>query len=718
MVQPWMLLGLLAAAIPIIIHLINRRRAVVRPFPAIEFLLRSQKQLARGLRLKQWILLGLRISLFILLPLALALPYAQCDPEVGAIDGRLPANVVLIVDDSASMERGAAGFETLRDAVAEELRQLRSWDEVAIVIASDQPRVVVGEFTSDHGLAQRRFNEQLLHGGSSSVDRAFASARSLHQTGRLPQRRTLWISDGSQASDTTFDSAWAEGLGSLVRIDPWDGDVDNVGVVELTAERAQTGDLSAWSIRATIVHTGSASQTQATLLVDGEVAAASNVALTAGEPAVVEFMHPIEGQGSHIVTVRVDDSAGPVADNERTTRVGTTDGGRVLVVNGDARAVQYNDEAFFLTSALDAWMPDVAGASVQTVTVDAFTSTSLEGMNAVIVANAATMEAGAVSALRRFVESGGGVLFTAGSNVVAERWNQTFGDLLPKPIRAVTRLCDADDPDVMIKATRLSGIDMRHPVFRLFRLPGGEVLQNVMVYSYVLLEPAPVDGARTLAQFGDGGPALVERRLGQGVTMMLTTSIDLDWTNLPLRSAFVPLTERLVRYLSGQSASEASGAVVGRSHELPVAGLSAQRVVLVSPSGARYVEPLGTDEVRFTPLERGRWQVSLASDDRVEEQRLEAADFIAHAPLSESELLPLPEDSWDSAVLTAAASQPSTESGSVLTAGQQSLWPWLLFGVLVVLYAESLVAVRRQLWRDLSVVRGRWMGRWAKARGR
>ncbi len=81
-VQPLLLFGLLAAAIPIVIHLINRRRAVVRPFPAMEFLLRSQKQLARGLKLKQWILLGLRVATFLLLPLALALPYAQCDPEV------------------------------------------------------------------------------------------------------------------------------------------------------------------------------------------------------------------------------------------------------------------------------------------------------------------------------------------------------------------------------------------------------------------------------------------------------------------------------------------------------------------------------------------------------------------------------------------------------------------------------------------------------------
>ena len=63
--NPWMLLGTLAAAIPVIIHLINRHRARVRPFAAVEFLLLSDKRLARRLRVRQLLVLALRVLLML-----------------------------------------------------------------------------------------------------------------------------------------------------------------------------------------------------------------------------------------------------------------------------------------------------------------------------------------------------------------------------------------------------------------------------------------------------------------------------------------------------------------------------------------------------------------------------------------------------------------------------------------------------------------------------
>jgi hypothetical protein len=59
------------------------------------------------------------------------------------------------------------------------------------------------------------------------------------------------------------------------------------------------------------------------------------------------------------------------------------------------------------------------------------------------------------------------------------------------------------------------------------------------------------------------------------------------------------------------------------------------------------------------------------------------------------------EEAWAEAVTIAAASQPRTDHAGGLTAGQRSLWPLLLFAVLILLYLESMVAVRRQLWRQL-----------------
>ena len=72
--HPWLLLGALAAFIPLLIHLFDRRRPRPVSFPAIAFVLKSQKRTASRLRLKRLILYTLRTLFFLAVPIALARP--------------------------------------------------------------------------------------------------------------------------------------------------------------------------------------------------------------------------------------------------------------------------------------------------------------------------------------------------------------------------------------------------------------------------------------------------------------------------------------------------------------------------------------------------------------------------------------------------------------------------------------------------------------------
>ena len=58
-VQPWMLLGALAAAVPLWLHLFGRRRAPVLYFSALDFILAANPKKARALQLREWTLLAL-----------------------------------------------------------------------------------------------------------------------------------------------------------------------------------------------------------------------------------------------------------------------------------------------------------------------------------------------------------------------------------------------------------------------------------------------------------------------------------------------------------------------------------------------------------------------------------------------------------------------------------------------------------------------------------
>ena len=109
--HPAYLWGLLAIALPILVHLFNQRRPRPLAFGAIEFVLRSQRQKARRLRLRQILLLALRCLLIAAVALALARPSLK-PRGVEAAQTSGPQATALVLDASLSM-RYRVGTRTL-----------------------------------------------------------------------------------------------------------------------------------------------------------------------------------------------------------------------------------------------------------------------------------------------------------------------------------------------------------------------------------------------------------------------------------------------------------------------------------------------------------------------------------------------------------------------------------------------------------------------------
>ena len=79
-INPWVFwTGLGAVSIPILIHLLNRRRFRVKDWAAMKFLLESIRKNRRRLRIEELILLALRCLAIVLLALAVA-RFTGCSP--------------------------------------------------------------------------------------------------------------------------------------------------------------------------------------------------------------------------------------------------------------------------------------------------------------------------------------------------------------------------------------------------------------------------------------------------------------------------------------------------------------------------------------------------------------------------------------------------------------------------------------------------------------
>ena len=104
--QPALLWGLALAGIPILLHLLQRRRFKVRRWAAMEFLRASVRRSSRRLRIEQWLLLLVRTLILICAALALARP-VWYSPRWGWLGSRAAAQVVVVLDDSYSMGQRA-----------------------------------------------------------------------------------------------------------------------------------------------------------------------------------------------------------------------------------------------------------------------------------------------------------------------------------------------------------------------------------------------------------------------------------------------------------------------------------------------------------------------------------------------------------------------------------------------------------------------------------
>src|SRR5713226_8272989 len=114
--HPVYLFGLIAASLPVVIHLLSRRRIKRIRFPAVRFLLLSQRRISRTKRLRHWFLLALRTLAVLILVLLLARPIFQTGVGLFAAGG--PSSIAVVLDNSLSMKwsRGGEGFKQAKEA--------------------------------------------------------------------------------------------------------------------------------------------------------------------------------------------------------------------------------------------------------------------------------------------------------------------------------------------------------------------------------------------------------------------------------------------------------------------------------------------------------------------------------------------------------------------------------------------------------------------------
>ncbi len=700
---PLMLLGVVGVAVPVVIHLFGRRRAPVRRFGAIDFLLGTDRKVAKRLRVREALLLALRALACLALALALAKPLVSCAAHGPAV-ARGPQAVVLVVDNSFTMGYRLGG-ETLlaraKAAARHTLEEVGPEAEVAILFAAEGAEPAL-ELSRDHLKLDGLLKEARVEARPADTTAALRRASGLLSGSSYRARRVYLFSALAATGFPPGEPPWPPGSGPELHIhDVTEGaTLANVAITAVHAEKEP--DLGARGVRVTaeIANYGKApvQNVGVTLRVGARAVARGLVTLGPGEGAAKRFSVPLPGDARAAdATVEIDDDA-LTPDDRRHLRLELRSEVRVLVVDGDPRTVRHDDETFYLETALRPGDRADSALAVSSATPDELPSLRLPDYDVIFLCNVKALPDGPVRALTDWLQKGGGLFVSVGDNVDADAYDAQMLPLLPQELKSPQTLAP---PNATAKerddlAERLAAkFEAGHPVFAVFGAAGVQALRAARFHRIFLLGPTTRgEGRRVLARYQSGAPALVEGRVGKGRVLLWTSSIDRDWTDLPIHQAYLPMVQQATRYLARSPNRDLPAEVlVGRVHELPV-GPEDIHVEVTAPSGRRTVyegEKLhGRTSVSFAATtEPGFYHVAAQTSTEALRPR-PGADFVVNLDPRGSDVRRI--EAADLPVSGAAVAAAGTDERAPRR--RIELWHGLAAFLLMLLLAEGLLTRR------------------------
>lgn len=725
--------GALAFCIPLILHILNRSRFRRVEWGAMHLLDSVVKVNHRRFQIEQLLLLLVRCLIPAILAFTLARPVLS---GAQAPTGNTPTSMVVVLDTSYSMQASSEDgtrFDQAVTAATKIIRSLPRGSDVAVIQSGGAARSLLDTPVFDTDAVCRRLNAIDANLGAShfreSIDSALTTLAAMNHT-----RRELVLISDFQSADWNDERlaadvrSQADALSSftpeLTLISVGDAVSGNISVEAVSVPQRPVGKEQPFLVRTELRNRGTADVPQARVFVDvdGTAAAVSEVSLAGSSATQTTFPITISDPGSHIISVRLEVDDALAADNTASVAMKIWDSVDVLLVDGDPISEPLQSETDFLSVALTPFRFGRVRLSDLVRTQTASHRDNLKkkfeaGPKAVILANVPRLTDAQANALQKYVHSGGAVLITSGSRMDVEWYNRRLlqeRELLPAKIGEL-RTVPQKESGVRIQAERFA-----HPALEYFNDPANGDLTTAEFHKWFQLASStsretslddsgedakwltaslrdessvPSAELTVLARLANGDPLLIQRRVGEGVVTLLTSSCDDDWCNLPLQPAYVPLMQQLIVSMATRLTADRN-ILTG---ETAVAFFEAKTETPEDTMELTVTHPDGTGRSVTAVLNNNRYVMDYADTVEPGVYQVSAVDlptshFVAATARSESQLLQLGDDQlkiladeMDAGLVTDGEAYLKQDR---LRRNGWEIWRYALIALLVFLFLE------------------------------
>jgi hypothetical protein len=549
--NPAFLWALPLAAIPIIIHLLSRRRLPEVTFPTTQFLRQLEPREIRRLRLREILLLLLRTLAILLLALAFARPTLTPRNTVT----HAAAAVAILIDDSQSMaaldEHARPRIQAARERAASILEAGRTGDEMYL-LTSTRPEAGGTERTADRVRLTRSLGQVEATALPARMPEALEAARRALERSPLQNRELYLVTDLQRSNFDGRARAQIEAASQAARlyvVPLVEGRVANHAFVEVDPLLRPGPQNRGMELRARLAnHADAASDRIAIRMRRGDaLIGGGDVTLRADETRWAAM--PVDWRGgdaadlSGSVLIEADEDA-LAADDRWFAVLGAP--GRLRVL----RVTEARDGAAprFAALALDPGQDGRSGFTVENGTPASLLSLHRNRADVVLLEDVASVSGDAEARLREFLRQGGGLVVALGPHSDPGYYgNRLFPGIIDLAL---------EGPE---QAAAGGSFEIRA------RLPGHDILEGLSVEVGSPLTQARLTGlvrARALSPRAEvvvqtsGGLPLVAAAPGVAVFL---SSFSEDWGDLPYSGSFVPLVRGLVAHAARASRATAIG---------------------------------------------------------------------------------------------------------------------------------------------------------------
>jgi hypothetical protein len=605
--NPLLLFGMAAVSVPIIIHLLNRRRFKKVVWAAMRFVQLSVEKNKKRMEIEDLILLALRCLLLFLLALALARP-AWRDSAAGAF-GLAKVSSVILLDNSGSMGMSdgvETRFEQARKAAEQIIDAMPAGSSVAVFLASDAAKPLLPEPTHDLNLARKVVREAQLSDRATEMYQPLEQAVETLKGRAAVQKEIYLITDGQSTGWTQLgdiqtlltraqESGKKENLQThLILVGR--PEERNLGIADLTLASGLSPVNRPLRFEVAVANTGSTKveNVKVSIQVDDGAVADSVVIpeVPPGQTRNASLFARLETEGWHSVAAKIGQDQLPF-DDQRVLAVRGIKELQALLIDGDPGDEPREAETFFLRHAMTP-VPFAEKADYfikpRVATTAEIDGLRFDDYEVVVLANVSEITIAQAQLLERFVRRGGGLMVFPGP-----RTNPTFyNERLTRELKLLPAIIGdtVGDETQDGKFFHFQSKNYDHPIVSLWRNQTAGTIASARFYKYFQLIPPTdesdqgtntVSGTKVVLRFDDNSPAVVEKVLGLGRVVQFASTCDIAWNDIAVRPAFVPLLHRIMAALT-QNQDQAANLPVGQPyHRRMNPELIGQDVTVVNP---------------------------------------------------------------------------------------------------------------------------------------